>query len=199
MSLSDRDVTRLLQDWSQGDSEALDRLMPLVFNDIRDIAGRYFRRESPDHSLQPTALVSEIYLKLAGLRTVQWRNRRHFFGSLAGMMRRILVDHARRRYTVKRGAGGQKISLDETLLPADIRPADLVALDDALDVLERVDTRKRRVVELKFFIGLTRDEIAEVMGVARSTVIRDWANARALLLRELAHRPPIARELKASA
>ena len=185
MSLSDHDITRLLEDWSQGDQDALDRLMPLVFSDVRDIAKRYFRRESPDHSLQPTALVNEIYLKLTGLRSVEWRNRSHFFGSLAKMMRRILVDHARRRHAEKRGSGGLKVSLEDAILPAEMRPADLVALDDALDVLESIDRRKRQVVELKFFIGLTRDEIAEVLGVACSTVIRDWANARALLLREL--------------
>ncbi len=188
VSYTQDEITRLLHDWSDGDPEALNKLMPLVFDDIRDIARRHFRHESPDHSLQPTALVNEVYLRLVGRRTVQWKNREHFFGGLAGMMRRILVDHARRRLSAKRGSGAPKISLDEAILPAAVRPADLVALDDALETLGTLNARQLKVVELKFFIGLTQEEIAEVLGVARSTVIRDWANAAAFLKRELSRR-----------
>ena len=186
--LSDHEITALLDSWSAGDPEALDRLMPLVFEDIREIAQRAFRREPTDHTLQPTALVHEVYLRLTGLRTVQWTNRAQFFGTLAHIMRRILVDRARRHQAAKRGAGIPVLPLDEALLPDVVRPADLVALDDALDALADLDPRKHQVVVLKFFIGLTREEIAELLGVATSTVIRDWANARAWLLRELAQR-----------
>ncbi len=185
MRTTKSEITELLQEWGGGDPQALDQLMPLVLDDVRQIARKYLRRESPAHTLQPTALVNEVYLKLAGLRTVQWQNRSHFFGEMARMMRRILVDHARRHQSAKRGAGAPKIALDEALLPGEVRPGDLVALDDALETLGALDPRKRQVVELKFFIGLTLDEIAEVLGVVRSTVIRDWANARAWLLREL--------------
>ena len=188
MRYTEGEITELLREWGDGDPEALDQLMPLVLDDVREIARKYLRRESPAHTLQPTALVNEVYLKLTGLRTVRWKNRAHFFGEMARMMRRILVDHARRHRSAKRGSGAPKISLDEALLPAQIRPDDLVALDDALETLKALHPRQHQVVELKFFIGLTLGEIAEVLEVVRSTVIRDWANARAYLLHELSRR-----------
>ncbi|MCP4661408.1 MAG: RNA polymerase subunit sigma-70, partial [bacterium] len=153
------DVTRLLEDWSQGDPEALDRLMPLVFDELREMARNYLREESAAPTLQPTALVHELYLRLHGRRTVQWKNRQHFFGTLAGMMRRILVDHARRRLSARRGTGGRKISLDQVELTK-VRAPEMVALDDALEALGAADPRKCRIVELRFFTGLTHEEIA---------------------------------------
>ncbi len=185
MPYTESEITRILQDWGAGDPEALDQLIPLVIEDVRDIAERYFRHESPNHTLQPTALVNEVYLRLTRLRTVQWQNRAHFLGEMARMMRRLLVDHARRHQTAKRGAGAPKVPLDDTVMESPVRPFELVALDDALKTLATLDPRQHQVVELKFFIGLTLEQIAEVLGVVRSTVIRDWANARAWLLREL--------------
>ncbi len=185
MPYTESEITRLLQEWSAGDAEALDRLIPLVIEDVREIARRYLRRESPAHTLQPTALVNEVYLRLIKLRTVQWQNSRHFLGEMASMMRRLLVDHARRHRSAKRGAGAPKIPLDEAFLESPVRPSELVALDDALDTLASLSSRQHQVVELKFFIGLNLGQIAEVLGVARSTVISDWKNARAWLLREL--------------
>ncbi len=179
------EITELLQEWSDGDPEALDKLMPVVFDDVREIARKYFERESSRHTLQPTALVNEVYLRLEGLRTVQWQNRFHFFGAMAGMLRRLLVDHARRQKSAKRGGGEHELALDEALIPTQMLPRDLVELDDALDALKGIDPRRHQVVELKFFMGLTRDEIADVLSVSRTTVIRDWANARAWLLHEL--------------
>ncbi len=185
MRHTDSEITRLLQDWSAGDAEALDQLVPLVIEEVRGIAERYFRRESPGHTLQPTALVNEVYLRLTRLRTVQWKNRGHFFGEMATMIRRLLVDHARRHQSAKRGAGAPRIALDDAILEAPVRPSELVALDEALATLATLSPRQHQVVELKYFIGLNLEQIAEVVGVVRSTVIRDWKNARAWLLREL--------------
>lgn len=185
MAFTDSEITALLEQWSDGDPEALDQLIPLVFDEVRDMARRYFLNETPGHTLQPTALVHEVYLRLRGRRTVQWKNRRHFFGSMAGMIRHILVDRARRHKSAKRGGGAKKIPLDDVLLVAEDRHPDWVALDEALATLAGLDPRQHRVVELKFFIGLTLEQIAEVLDVAKSTVIRDWANARLFLLREL--------------
>lgn len=189
--VSEHEITEILDAWSAGDPAALDQLMPLVFDEVRDIARHYLRRESPAHTLQPTALVHEVYMRLTGLRRTHWQNRRQFYGEMARMMRRLLVDHARRHLTARRGAGAPKLPLDEALLPMAVRSTDLVALDDALDVLATLHPRQHQVVELKFFMGLTREEIAEVLDVAVSTVIRDWANARAFLLRELSAEPPV--------
>ena len=188
MPYTESEITQLLKEWSAGDSEALDRLIPLVIEDVREIAERYFRHESPDHTLQPTALVNEVYLRLTRLRTVQWQNRAHFLGEMARMMRRLLVDHARRHQSAKRGAGAPKIPLDDAILEGPVRASELVALDDALEILATLSPRQHQVVELKFFIGLSLEDIAEVVGVVRSTVIRDWANARAWLLRELSRK-----------
>ncbi len=185
MPYTESEITQILKGWSDGDPEALDQLMPLIIEDVREIAERYFRHESPDHTLQPTALVNEVYLRLTKLRTVNWKNRAHFLGEMAKMMRRLLVDHARRHQTAKRGAGAPKIPLEDAILESPVRPSEMVALDDALKTLATLDPRQHQVVELKFFIGLNLEQIAEVVGVVRSTVIRDWANARAWLLREL--------------
>jgi RNA polymerase sigma factor (TIGR02999 family) len=179
-------VTQLLVEWQGGDKRALDRLVPLVYDELRAIAGRHLSRESPSHTLQSTALAHEAYLKLIGQRRVRWQNRAHFFGIAAQMMRRILVDHARHRTRDKRGGQAPTLSLDDALAvtepEADI---DLVALDDALTSLERIDPRGARVIELRFFSGLTIEESAEVLGISPGTVKRDWNAARAWLYREM--------------
>jgi RNA polymerase sigma factor (TIGR02999 family) len=176
-----KDVTQLLLDWSSGKREAMDELLPLVYNELRRLADRYLRRERSDHTLQATALVHEAYLKLIDQRNVQWQNRAHFFGVAAQAMRRILVDHARNHQAAKRGSGGQKISLDEGLMVTDERAAELVALDDALNELAAFDEQKGRIVELRFFGGLTIEETAEVLGIGTATVIREWRMAKAWL------------------
>ncbi len=178
------DVSRLLQAWNDGDTEARDQLMPLVFDDLREIAQRHYRREGSGHTLQPTALVNELYMKLKGQRGVQWRSRREFFAVSANMIRRILVDHARKRQAVKRGEEAPKISFDEAFGLTMKEPM-LIALDDALKALEQVDPRGSRVVELHAFGGLRFEEIAETLEVARSTVFRDWKHAKLWLRREL--------------
>ena len=179
MSLTRGEITALLGDWSDGDEEALARLMPLVFDELRQLARGHFRRESAGHTLQPTALVNEVYMRLVEQRQVQWDNRSQFFAFAAILMRRILVDHAKARRTAKRGGGVQKLPLNEALaaaeLPADV---DVLALDEALDALGELDARQARVVELRFFAGLTHEEIADVLDVSLSTVKRDWRTAR---------------------
>ncbi len=184
MPTTSGDITDLLRAWNDGDEHARDSLMPLVFDDLREIARRHYDREELGHTLQPTALVNELYLKLKGQRSVQWRNRREFFAIAAQMIRRILVDHARSRRAVKRGDGGPKVSFDEAFGLPVVEPS-LIALDDALKDLEKVDPRGSRVVELHAFGGLRFDEIAEVIGVARSTVLRDWKHAKLWLRRQL--------------
>lgn len=184
MSDNKGEITRWLDAWSDGEPEALDRLMPLVFDELRLIARRYFQPQDGERTLQPTALVNEVYIRLQGLKTVRWTDSRHFFGTMAGMLRHRSVDADRRRLALKRGRDHPKVSLDETL-PAAILDGELVALDDGLKWLESVDPRKHEIVVLKFFVGLTLDEIATVLGVARSTVIKDWKNARLWLLRFL--------------
>lgn len=185
MVVSRSEVTQLLERWSAGESEALAELMPLVLDDLREIAAKCLARESPGHTLQPTALVNEVYLRLVGRRTVSWRNKAQFFGFLAGMMRRILVDHARNRQTAKRGSGAVRISLDETIRLPEADDPDLLALDDALTSLAEVDPRQSRIVELRYFAGLTIDEIAEVEGISPTTVKREWTTAKLWLFREL--------------
>ncbi len=174
-------VTQLLIDWSDGDGQALDKLLPLVYDELRQLADRYLRRERSDHTLQATALVHEAYIKLIDQRSVRWQNRAHFFGVAAQAMRRILVDHARAHQSIKRGSGGQKISLDENLDISGERAADMVALDDALNALAEIDPQKSRLVELRFFGGLSIEETAEVLGVGTATVIRQWRMAKAWL------------------
>lgn len=184
MPIPPRDVTRLLQQWSQGDAAALDELMPLVFDDLRQIARRQFQAEPTDHTLQPTALVSEVYLRLSGQRSVHWDNRRQFFAFASMLMRRILVDHAKGRNAAKRGRGLPDLPLDDQIaVPGG--DVDLVALDEALSRLSALDERQGRVVELRFFIGLTNEETAAVLGISETAVKRDWRTAKVWLLREL--------------
>jgi RNA polymerase sigma factor (TIGR02999 family) len=179
-------VTQLLVEWQNGSQKALDRLLPLVYEELRTIAGRYLSRESPSHTLQSTALVHEAYLKLIGQRRVQWQNRAHFFGIAAQMMRRILVDHARHQHRDKRGGPAPKLSLDEAIATAEPEPdVDLLALDEALTSLARIDPRGERIIELRFFSGLTIDETAEVLDISAGTVKREWSTARAWLYREM--------------
>ncbi len=189
METTASEVTELLAAWSLGDSEALDRLMPLVFDDIRDVARRALAHETPDPVLQTTALVNEVYLKLVSRRTVEWRDRAHFLGTMAGLIRRLLVDHARRAKAAKRG-GGPALSLDQALSRAGtaphLHPVDLIALDKALSKLELVDLEKHRVVELRYFMDLTEKEISDVLGISVNTVQRRWQAARRWLKRELA-------------
>jgi len=152
---SPSEVTQLLKDWSSGDHEALDRLIPIVYAELRAIAARYLRRERRDHTLQPTALVNEAYLRLIDQKQVQWQNRAHFIGVAAQMMRRILVDHAKSHNRAKRGGGAQRVSLDEVMAVSDERATDLLELDSALTALATFDDRKSRVVEMRYFGGLT--------------------------------------------
>lgn len=178
------DVTRLLVASSEGDQEALDKLLPLVYTELRKLAERYLHRERPDHTLQATALVHEAYIRLID-QDVSWQNRAHFFGVAAEMMRRILIDHARKHQAAKRGSGGIKISLDDALELTDERATELVALDDALKALAEFDPQKSRIVELRFFGGLSIEETAEVLGIGTATVIRQWKMAKAWLYQEV--------------
>jgi len=181
-----QDVTRLLQDWSNGDARALEALMPLVYGELHRLASRYLSRERPGHTLQSTALVHEAYLRLIGQRDVRWQNRSHFFGVAAQMIRRILVDHARAHQAAKRGAGAVKLSLDEALAASENQPdLDLLALDDALNRLAEIDPQQGRIVELRYFAGLSIEETAEVLHISPATVKRDWVMAKAWLFREI--------------
>ena len=191
MAESSTEVTRLLHDWSEGDPHALAKLMPLVCEDLRSMARRYMRKEMAGHTLQPTALVNEVYLRLHGRRQVTWRNRAHFFGFAAQTMRRILVDHARSRQTAKRGDGVQALPLDEKAdLAAPLR-LDVVALDDALETLTKMDARQARIVELRYFVGLNVEETAAVLEVSTATVKREWKVAKLWLYREIkGEKPP---------
>jgi RNA polymerase sigma-70 factor (ECF subfamily) len=182
---SPNEVTQLLLDWSDGDKAALDRLMPLVFEELRTLARHYMRRERPSHTLQTTALVNEAYLRLIDQRSVHWQNRAHFFGIASQMMRRILVEHARSRNYAKRGGGANQVSLDEAMVVSPERASEVVALDDALTALALVDQRKSQIVEMRFFGGLSIEETAEVLGVSPGTVMRDWTLAKAWLHREI--------------
>lgn len=178
-------VTRLLAEWQEGSEEALARLMPLVYRELRSIAGRYLSRESSGHTLQSTALVHEAYMKLAGQRSARWQNRAHFFAIAAQMMRRILVDHARQQHRLKRGGPAATLQLDESVAAQPESEVDLLSLDDALTALAQIDPRGARVVELRFFSGLTVEATAAVLGVSAGTVKRDWNTARAWLYREI--------------
>jgi len=178
-------VTELLQAWGGGDAAALNKLVPLIYDELRRLAGHYLRRERPDHTLQPTALVHEAYLRLIDTNNMRWQNRAHFFGAAAQAMRRILVDHARQHAAAKRGGDGQRVTLDESVTLAEQRDVNLLLLDDALNRLEEMDAQKSRMVELRFFGGLSLEETAEVMGVSEATVTRQWRTTRAWLHREL--------------
>ena len=185
MSTSSQNITKLLLDWRNGDSQALDRLMPLVYEELRRMANNYMRNERQGHTLQTSALVNEAYLRLVDHENIAWQNRAHFFGVAAQAMRRILVDHARTRNYQKRGGGAQQVSLDEAATLAEDRAAELIALDEALQELAKMDERKSRVVELRYFGGLSMEETAEALGISIPTVTRDWTTAKAWLLREM--------------
>jgi RNA polymerase sigma factor (TIGR02999 family) len=184
---SSEGITQLLVSWGNGDQAALEKLMPLVYSELRRLAGNYLRRERGEHTLQPTALVNEAYLKLIDQRNAKWQNRAHFFGISAQLMRRILVDHARQHQAMKRGGSGQqRVSITTVEKFAKEPEVDLLALNEALDELARMDPQQGRIVELKFFGGLQINEIAEVLGIGHATVERDWKLARAWLRRQLA-------------
>jgi RNA polymerase sigma factor (TIGR02999 family) len=178
-------VTQLLVDWSNGDQAALDKLLPLVNSELRQLARRYMRRETPGHTLQTSALVNEAYIRLIDQQRVRWQNRAHFFGIAAQLMRRILIDHARSHHYAKRGGGALRVSLDETAAVTNARAAELLAVEEALEKLTAMDARKGRIVELRFFGGLSLEETAEVMGVSSPTVQREWRAAKAWLHRML--------------
>jgi len=178
------DISRLLRAWSAGDPAALERLTPIVYAELRRLARRYMRRERPDHTLQTTALVHEAYARLVGGKRVQWQDRAHFFAVSARLMRRILVEYAR-RHNLKRGGGVPHVALDETAMVGSAQDADLVALDDAMNALARLDPRKVQIVEMRFFGGLSVEETAAVLQISAITVKRDWRAARNWLYREL--------------
>ncbi len=181
-----QEITQLLLSWSKGDKAALDQLVPLVYPELRMLARRYMGRENPGHSLQTSALINEAYLKLIDQQHVEWQDRAHFFAVSAQVMRRILVDHAR-RHNVKRGRGVQHVSLEDVVVvaPGEDAETDLVALDEALIGLTRIDPRKAQIVEMRFFGGLTVEEIGEVLKVSTGTIKRDWRAAKAWLYQEL--------------
>jgi RNA polymerase sigma factor (TIGR02999 family) len=185
MAESPQEVTELLQAWSGGEPGALDKLAPVVYRELHRLAQRYMAQERPGQTIQATALVNEAYLRLVDVKQVSWQNRAHFFAVSAQFMRRILVERARARRTLKRGSAGPAVALDEGLVIAPTAGPDLVALDDALKDLAAIDPRRSQVVELRFFGGLTVEETAEVLHVSPVTVMNDWKFAKAWLLREL--------------
>ena len=185
MTLASHSVTQMLLDWSEGDREALDKLIPIVYSELRLRAARYLRRERPGHTLQTTALIHETYLRLVEQKQVRWQNRAHFFGIAAQLMRRILVDHARQRDAAKRGGADLRLTLDDAMAAAPGRDVNLMALDETLTRLAEIDPRQSRVVELRYFSGLSIEETAEVLGVSPATVKLDWSMAKAWLRREM--------------
>lgn len=179
-------ITQLLVDWSKGDQKALDRLMPLVYSELRRLAGNYLRRERQNHTLQPTALVNEAYLRLVDQKSAHWQNRAQFFGVAAQLMRRVLVDHARARLADKRGGSDQqRLSITSAEKLVKHPELDLLALHEAMEQLAALDRQQERIVELRFFGGLSIEETAEVLGVGHATIERDWKMARAWLRRKL--------------
>lgn len=183
---SSNEVTELLGACSRGDQDAVAKLLPMIYEELRELAERYFRRERRDHTLQPTALVHEAYMRLVGQQEVQWQNRSHFFGVAAMAMRRILVNHAKSRLRVKRGGDHKRVSLEEVVVVSGQTDPELVALDEALTRLAQVDERKARLVELRFFGGLGIEETAEAMSISPATVKREWNLAKTWLYREIA-------------
>jgi RNA polymerase sigma-70 factor, ECF subfamily len=179
------EVSGLLRAWSDGDRHALDRLTPIVYAELHRLARIYMKRERPGHSLQATALVNEAYMRLVDYKGMQWQNRAHFFAVSAQLMRRILVEHAR-RHNLKRGGNVLHIALEEAVVPGESRDANLVLLDEAMNTLAQFDARKAQVVEMRFFGGLSVDETAEVLKISPVTVMRDWTTAKAWLFREMA-------------
>jgi RNA polymerase sigma-70 factor (ECF subfamily) len=185
MTPSPQEVTQLLIEWGNGSEAAADKLMPLVYEELHRLAHRYMGHERPGHTLQTSGLVNEAYLRLIDQSQVHWQNRSHFFGIAAQMMRRILVDYARNRRYAKRGGNARQVPLDEGLIVSEERGEEIVALDDALQNLATIDERKSRIVELRFFGGLSIEETAETLGVSPGTVMRDWTLAKAWLRREI--------------
>jgi RNA polymerase sigma factor (TIGR02999 family) len=185
MTPPSEEVTQLLIAWSNGDRSALDQLMPIVYAELQQMARRYMSRQSPGHILQTTALIHEAFLKLVNQPEKHWQNRAHFFSVASQAMRHILVDYARSRRYDKRGGGARLVSLDEAVVVSEERAAELVALDDALEALARVDPRKSRIVEMRYFGGMSVEETADVLEVSVDTVMRDWRLAKTWLLREL--------------
>ena len=180
------EITRFLREWGDGDREALDKLMPIVYDELRRQAARYLRRENQDHTLQTTALVHEAYFKLIDQRNTDWQNRAHFFAIAANAMRRILVDHARTKHRDKRGGNDQKLPLDEAMaIATGQKNVDLIALDEALTRLQAIDQQQSRIVELRYFSGMSLEDTAEVLKISRATAARDWAMAKSWLHREL--------------
>ena len=188
------DVTRLLDDLSAGNQHAFDELLPLIHSELRRRAASYLRRERQNHTLQPTALVNEAFMKLVGQRNVRWQNRAHFFAVASQAMRRILVDHARTHRRVKRGGSSPQVTLDEAMIAEESRSIDLLALDEALDRLAALDERQARVVELRFFGGLSVEESAEVLNISPATIKREWSMAKAWLHAALTAKAPGAAE-----
>jgi RNA polymerase sigma-70 factor (ECF subfamily) len=186
------DATDLLLAWSGGDASAFDKLVPLVYQELRVLAQRYMRRERPDHTLRPTALVNEAYLRLIDVNRIQWQNRAHFLAFAAQTMRRILVEFARNRHRQKRGGDAIHVTLGDVVEMAEEKQADLVALSDALTALASFDARMSQIVELRFFGGLSVQETADVLKVSAETVMRDWKTAKVWLLRELSQEGPAA-------
>jgi RNA polymerase sigma factor (TIGR02999 family) len=185
MTPSPKSITQLLIEWRDGDEKALDRLMPLVYGELNRLAHRYMRRERPGHSFQTNDLVNEAYLRLIDHKGMRWQNRAHFYAVAAQAMRRILVDRARSRASVKRGGGIERVDLDQANAASEKQAADLVALDNALNELAAIDPRKAKVVEMRYFGGMSVDETAEALEVSAVTVMRDWGTAKAWLLRAL--------------
>jgi RNA polymerase sigma-70 factor, ECF subfamily len=179
------ETTQLLRAWAKGETDALDRLTPRVYEELRRIAGRYMQNERPGRTLQTTALVHEAYLRLIDVSSVEWEHRAHFFAVAAQIMRRILLDAARKRVTAKRGGASPHLNLDEVPHPSSEQGRELIALDDALNRLAQIDPRKAQVIELRFFGGLSVEETAAVVKVSKDTIMRDWRLARAWLLNEL--------------
>ena len=188
MASSAGSITRLLLNWREGDKTALDRLVPLVYREMRRLAGYYMRRQRADHTLQTSALINEAYLRLIDHKNMRWENRAHFFAVAAQAMRRILVDHARCLAYQKRGGGALMVSFDEAVIGAEERAAELISLDDALKDLAAMDPRKCQIVELRYFGGLSVDETAEVIGVSAVTVMREWRSAKGWLLKAISKR-----------
>lgn len=186
MQIPPIEITQWLRKWSEGDRAALDQLMPVVYQELRKLASSYLRDERPDHTLQPTALINEAYIRLVKQDFPEWQSRRHFYGVAAQLMRQILVEHARTRAAAKRGAGARKLSLDEAPTFFQERAADLVALDDALTALAKFDERKACVVELRYFGGLSVEEVANALDISAVTVGREMRMAQAWLHREMA-------------
>ena len=185
MTFSQNEVTQLLLDWGNGDKAALDKLVPVVYQELRRLAAYYMRRERPGHTLQTSALVNEAYMRLVDYSQMRWQSRAHFFAVAAQAMRRILVEHARKRHFAKRGGGAVKVSFDEAAIVSQEQASELVALDDALTSLEAMDQRKARIVELRYIGGLNIEETAEVLAISPATVQREWRAAKAWLYRAI--------------